>query len=551
MYNGKAFGLSAAKNRLGLSHVNGKKCKTIKGVRVDVVEKSKDGLGDGMKLVQKLRLFFYPAVLVPFFLIIFLSALIFHGYLSMVYGVKQSGDGIFEYLNPLSLQNEMVQKTYEELLEAAEKNPEKFRYGAYLTQIDEKLDSRDSFLVVKIGEEITYQGIEEGQEDIIRLLPAYQEKNSNISGGIYVSEPDMLIRQVNFKMADGERGSVYILCDLDASMGHYKNIFFYIAVIGIGVLLLTNLAISKFVKYEFLSPLQILEDGIVEIKKGNLAKDVPIVREDEIGAVARSFNEMRDKLKMLIDDRLRYEEENRVLISNISHDLKTPITAIKGYVEGIMDGVATTPEMMDKYIKTIYNKADALDSMINELSIYSKIDNDTIPYDFKKLNLDSFFRDCIDDLAIDLESKNMDITYFNYCSNELNVIADPEQMKRVITNIIMNAVKYNDKDKGRINIRIREENQYVRVEIEDNGMGIEEKDLPYIFDRLYRADASRNSRYGGTGLGLSIAKKIIEEHGGTIWAKSRKNTGTIIIFTLETEKEGSYGRQQKNFNYRR
>jgi signal transduction histidine kinase len=291
-----------------------------------------------------------------------------------------------------------------------------------------------------------------------------------------------------------------------------------------------------------MDPLRVLESGIEEIKKGNLKAEIPIDQADEIGDVAVSFNEMRDQLKKLIDDRLYYEEENRVLISNISHDLKTPITAIKGYVEGIMDGVATTPEMMDKYIKTIYVKADAMDAMLNELSIYSKIDNDTIPYDFKRLNLDSFFRDCIDDLSIDLESKNMEITYFNYCSKDLNVIADTEQLKRVITNIIMNSVKYNDKEKGRINIRIREDGDYVKVEIEDNGMGIDEKDLPYIFDRLFRADASRNSRLGGTGLGLSIAKKVIEEHGGKIWAKSRKNTGTIIIFTLEREKEGHYER---------
>ena len=495
-------------------------------------------LGDDMKLAKKMRLFFYPAVLLPFLLILLLSVLIFHGYLSMAYDVDVTGNEFFEFLNPLSLQNELVQESYESMVEMAERMPDQFSDRTYLKQMDQKLDSIDSWLLVKLGDQVIYWEGNKEYSEIEEFLPSYHENNRNIHTGIYVSEPeDFLIRQVNFKMNDGSTGSAYILSDLDAAMKYYRNMIFGVVFIVIVVLMFTNLVISRFIKREFIEPLQILDDGIEQIKCGNLEKNVPIVREDEIGEVARSFNEMRDKVKLSIDERLRYEEENRILISNISHDLKTPITAIKGYVEGIMDGVATTPEMMDRYIKTIYTKAEALDGMINELSIYSKIDSNTIPYNFAKLNLDSFFRDCIDELTMDLERQNMEIAYFNYCPKELNVVADPEQLKRVITNIIMNAVKYNDKAKGRINIRIRDDEQKVRVEIEDNGMGIEEKDLPNIFDRLFRADASRNSRLGGTGLGLAIAKKIVEEHGGEIWAKSRKNTGTIIIFTLEVDEE--------------
>lgn len=496
-----------------------------------------------MKLAQKMKLFFFPTVIICFLLIVFLSILIFQGYLSMVYeldaGKEQSE--FFELFNPLSLQNELVQKTYEELEETAKISPEKFHSTSFLKQVDEKLDQTYSYLILKIEDEIAYIGTDKKYKEIEKMLPPFQEEKVMQHGGIYVSEPeDLLIRQVSFKMDQGEKGSAYIISDLNTSMKHYRNIMVYVIIVGFLILILTNMAISKFIKVEVIEPLQILEEGINHIKCGDLEKDVRIVWEDEIGSVAHSFNEMRDRVKKSIDDRMRYEEENRILISNMSHDLKTPITAIKGYVEGIMDGVATTPEMMDRYIKTIYMKAEALDAMINELAVYSRIDNDTIPYNFKRLNLDFFFRDCMDDFSFDLENKKMEITYFNYCPKEINVIADSEQLKRVITNIIMNAIKYNDKEKGRINIRLRQDGKYVQVEIEDNGMGIGEEDLPFIFDRLYRADASRNSRDGGTGLGLSIAKKIIEEHGGTIWAKSRKNTGTMIIFTLEIEKEGQH-----------
>lgn len=508
--------------------------------------------GDDMKLAQKMKLFFFPIVITCFVLIMFFSILIFHGYLSMVYeldaGKRKSQ--ILELLNPLSLQNELVQETYEELTDVAKNNSEKFRSRSFLKQVDEKLFPTYSYLILKIEDRVAYIGTEKEYDEVEEILPPFQEDKLMRHGGVYVSEPeDLLIRQVSFRMYNGERGSAYIISELDTSMKHYRNILIYIVITGFVMLVLTNMALSKFIKVEFIEPLQILEDGIQHIKCGNLEEDVPIVREDEIGSVARSFNEMRDRVKTSIDDRLHYEEENRILISNISHDLKTPITAIKGYVEGIMDGVATTPEMMDRYIKTIYTKAEALDVMINELAVYSKIDSDTIPYNFKKLNLDSFFGDCIDDFSFDLEDSKMELTYFNYCSKDVNVIADAEQLKRVITNIIMNAIKYNDKEKGRINIRLRQDEDYVQVEIEDNGMGIDEKDLPFIFNRMYRADASRNSRYGGTGLGLSIAKKIIEEHGGTIWAKSRKNTGTMIIFTLNMEKEGENEREQKNSNH--
>ena len=221
----------------------------------------------------------------------------------------------------------------------------------------------------------------------------------------------------------------------------------------------------------------------------------------------------------------------REMISNISHDLKTPITAIKGYVEGIMDGVADTPEKMDRYIKTVYNKANDMNVLINELSLYSKIDSNIIPYNFEKININSYFKDCVDEIGADLEQRGMMFSYRNYCAANVMVTADPEQLKRVINNIINNACKYNNKAKGKVGITLTEYDRKVQVAIKDNGIGISKEDLPHIFRRTYRADMSRNSA-GGSGLGLSICKKIIEEHGGEIWAESKLRAGTTIFFTL-------------------
>ena len=188
-------------------------------------------------------------------------------------------------------------------------------------------------------------------------------------------------------------------------------------------------------------------------------------------------------------------------------------------------------------MRTIYNKANDMANLIDELSIYSKIDTNRIPYNFTQIHVDDYFRDCADELRMDLESKNIDLTYYNYLDEDAVIIGDAEQLKRVVNNIVSNSVKYLDKKKGIINIRIRDAGDFVQIELEDNGSGIAKKDLPYIFDRFFRADASRNSSTGGSGIGLSIVKKIIEDHGGRIWATSREGTGTIMHFVLRKYQE--------------
>ena len=150
----------------------------------------------------------------------------------------------------------------------------------------------------------------------------------------------------------------------------------------------------------------------------------------------RNFEEMRKRLKDYSEERLNNEKQSRELISNISHDLKTPITAIRGYVEGIIDGVADTPEKMDHYIKTIYNKTNEMTRLVNELTLYSQINTNRIPYNFNKINVANYFRDCVEDLSMELESKNVLLQYMNYVADDVVIIADPEQLGRVINNII-------------------------------------------------------------------------------------------------------------------
>ena len=150
-------------------------------------------------------------------------------------------------------------------------------------------------------------------------------------------------------------------------------------------------------------PLAKLQKAARNIREGNLDFEIHQESEDEIGQLCQDFEEMRLRLKANAEEKVAFDRENKELISNISHDLKTPITAIKGYVEGIMDGVADTPEKMDRYIKTIYNKANEMDLLINELTLYSKIDTNRIPYNFTTISARDYFEDCAEDLHMELE----------------------------------------------------------------------------------------------------------------------------------------------------
>ena len=134
-----------------------------------------------------------------------------------------------------------------------------------------------------------------------------------------------------------------------------------------------------------------------------------------------------------------------------------------------MDGVADTPEKHDKYIRTIYNKANEMDTLINELTLYSKIDTNRIPYNFNRINVADYFNDCVEEVGLDLEAKNIKLTYINYADRDVMIIADPEQLRRVINNIIGNSVKYLEKEEGFINICIRDVGDFIQIEIEDNG----------------------------------------------------------------------------------
>lgn len=483
-----------------------------------------------MKLKTRLRITFASIILIPLLMLVIAFTLIAI-YLT---GAEQGTPFTkLDYTTMTENMKEVVNATDEAyfiLQEQARTNPIKLEDKRFLQKINDEVSRKSTYLIVRKNDAIYYTGNGSAARKILNRLPNYGEKQLADEAGYYFNDLEQYIKQIDFRFSDGSEGSVFIVTRAGGLIS--KQLLFTMIIAIVCILCLTSLILTNWIQKSVFRPVNELNVAMRKIKEGNFDYALSTDVKGEIGDLYRNYEDMRLRLKESTEEKQQNEARNKELISNISHDLKTPITAIKGYVEGIMDGVADTPEKMDKYIKTVYNKANDMDRLINELSIYSNVDNNRIPYNFHRINVVDYFEDCVEEVGLDLDSMNIRLNYSNLVDKDVIVIADPEQMKKVINNIISNSVKYMDKPQGIVNIRVLDQIDSIRVEIEDNGKGIAQKDLQNIFDRFYRTDASRNSAKGGSGIGLSIVKKIIEDHGGYIWATSKEGEGTCMNFVL-------------------
>lgn len=483
-----------------------------------------------MKFKTRLRITFISIIVLPLLLTVMAFVIIGIYLLNVQQGVGlQTIDYEMMSENVQELTNN-TDKAYYILLEQAKVDSTRLEDKEYLEHINSDVSRKSTYLIVRKGEEMYYAGDKNAAERIFDKLPPYGEEQLSEETGYYYNDLEKFVKKIDFRFSDGSEGSVFVVTKMNSLIS--KNLLVDMFVAIVIILVFTSIMLTQWIQKSVFVPVDQLNKAMRKIKEGNFDYALQTDVKGEIGDLYRNYEDMRLRLKESTEEEKQHEKQNKELVSNISHDLKTPITAIKGYVEGIMDGVADTPEKMDKYIKTIYNKANDMDRLINELTVYSGIDNNRIPYNFHRINVADYFGDCVEEVGLDLESKNIELNYSNLADADTVVIADPEQMKKVINNIISNSVKYMDKQHGQIDIRILDEVDSIRVEIEDNGKGIAQKDLQRIFERFYRTDASRNSAQGGSGIGLSIVKKIIEDHGGYIWATSKEGEGTCMHFVL-------------------
>lgn len=489
-----------------------------------------------MKLKTRLFVTFIAMVILPLLLITVAFMSIGHYLLRAMqqeYGIETI---TFQSLtNAIQSSDQQTAYLFEKLQDIADEDPSLFTDIPFLESLNRDAQTNSSYLIVRKDAALYYTGNQLAAEKIFFKLPAYGYETQENDAGYYYNQLQKLVKQIDFLFPDGTNGSIFIITPVNNLIS--KSLLIDMCIAIILILIFTALILSQWIHRSIFCPIRDLGMAMQQIAEGNLDYSLPVTEKGEFGSLYKNYEDMRLRLKESIDEKFQNEKQNRELITNISHDLKTPITAIKGYVEGIMDGVANTPEKMDKYIKTVYNKANDMDRLINQLAFYSGIDSNRIPYNFHRINVSEYFRDCIEEVGLDLESKDIELNYSNLVDPSTRIIADPEQLKRVIDNIIGNSVKYMDKPKGVIDIRILDEVDSICVEIEDNGKGVAPKDLSSIFERFYRTDTSRNSSKGGSGIGLSIVKKIIEDHGGYIWATSKENEGTCLHFVIRKYRE--------------
>lgn len=308
-------------------------------------------------------------------------------------------------------------------------------------------------------------------------------------------------------------------------------VFIYI-IVCIAICSVTNTIITRRMASEFEKPLRELRSNMDTIRNGDLNFEVVGSELDEIDDLCEGFDSMRRALVYSREKENQLKQERNMLIANISHDLKTPVTSIKGYIDGINDGVADTPEKLKRYLDTIKAKAGVIDELVSNLSTFSKLELSGLDFNMSRGDLRDLILDVADSYKIDFERAGMTLET-EICNEPLPVQIDGEKMRRVMNNLIDNSLKYRRADSAAVKISCFTDEGNAYVTVQDDGIGIEPKELNNVFESFYRTDRSRTSQVKGNGLGLSIAKQITEKHGGRLWLRSAGiNKGTTATLCL-------------------
>ncbi|TYP78140.1 sensor histidine kinase [Paenibacillus methanolicus] len=437
-------------------------------------------------------------------------------------------------LHPLSEEEENI---FLDLKYLAKHDPVKLMEPALLKDYDAQLKMVQAGLLVRKDDELLYATPNMKETDFAGALPAYEMGNYRIRETMNVGSRFFAYAKFDFyfNAAQKEKGSIFVIRERSPFAELVRQMLPVLVGLFALIVLLTGIVLYRYVTRKIVLPLEGLRNSAERIKEGDLTEELRATSKDEVGQLIASFDEMRRRLQESIRLQLQYEENRKGLLSNISHDLRTPITTIKGYAEGIRDGVARTPEKLDQYARAIHTRASDMERMVEELFYYSKLDLNKEPFTFEETDAAALVRGFVDEHAIDFERAGIAVEWESMPEKPVFVRADREKLKRVVRNLLGNSIKFMVSEPKQITVGIRADDPHnqVAVMIADNGPGIQAEALPFVFDRFYRADDSRTpGSGGGSGLGLAIAKQIVEGHGGTITARSEEGQGTAIYFTL-------------------
>lgn len=287
---------------------------------------------------------------------------------------------------------------------------------------------------------------------------------------------------------------------------------------------------NKLIK-KVMQPVEELSKGATRVKQGNYNEDIKYNYNNEFTIVIDNFNEMQRALKEEKEKNIKYETARQNMINGINHDINTPLTAVKGYIKGIQDGVVETPEKVNQYLSIAYNRTIEIENLMKKMMETFNTENGEMQLHKTKVEIGKFIEDYINKKKDELKEKNIEMNFINSIS-EGYLMIDEIQFTRVFDNLLSNSIKYSGKNNLKISINAYKENGYIKIGFKDNGVGVKEENLPYIFNEFYKEDDSRtNSKETGIGLGLFIVKNIVEAHKGTI--KAENSDGLYFEITMK------------------
>lgn len=372
--------------------------------------------------------------------------------------------------------------------------------------------------------------------DDAKLIKDYGYVVKGYKFTVQTSTPKVVLFTNKIMFESRQNGKIYAAVKVSTR----ESTFNLANTIAIVVMILTcGVAVFLACYYQYYTifpPLTALRGGLKQVAAGNYAYQLRGGNRDEIGAVIGDFELMRQKLADLERQKSEFDRQRGEIIAGISHDLKTPLTTVQGYTKGLLDGVAKTPEKTERYLRTIYETALTMNSLVNQLNEFSKMDIDTIEYSFRERDMVQLIADFAAIHVPIYATKGLVVTT-DFPPVPVEADIDKEQFLRVVRNILDNSVKYKDKPEGEAHIKVYSDGANAVLEIGDNGPGVSPHEINYIFESYYRGDPSRTNPTTGSGLGLSIVKTIITAHGGTVEAVN--DGGLKIIIKIPQRRKRS------------
>ena len=329
-----------------------------------------------------------------------------------------------------------------------------------------------------------------------------------------------------------ETGAGYVIYIIDnkQTMQNLNNQIFRLILEAVMIGFAISIAVSLIISKTLLSPIQGMTSAAAAMADGDFSRKIGVDSEDEIGILARTFNNMAAQIETMLEELQRAEVLRREFVANVSHELRTPLTSIRTYAETLSDSEELPPDTEEEFLHVIINESDRMTKIVQDLLELSRFDSGNSTLALEKFSIERSIREVY--AAIALDAKKRDHTLNLELGWKMPLITgDRARVEQVLMNVITNSLKYTP-DGGTINILGMLSGDNICITIEDTGMGIPHEDIERVFDRFYRVDKARSRESGGTGLGLSIAKEIITMHGGEISINSTQGVGTSVTITL-------------------